>query len=468
MATNLDTYNGLQQAQVDAKSAIQDFLKIEYTPGLINEFNTREALINRLAKDTITGKKKYKSFALGVTDNVRGLTGSGFGSDLYQLGMTDFIQGGDKVDAEFDTVKMLGVFSITDETIMKGTTDGSLYDVLKDTLDRMNIALKHTQSRWTYGSSTGLIGTLKADAVLFNVDGEDDDKKPGDTHPAVQVGSKELKQLWKINMTNPYLLLPGVGIFLKTKSATEQIETGSAAAVAWARARVWQEDSSVVGSRTLIIQLLGTPGDVEVNKIEAGVEIYAAQLGTAIAQEYHGLHDILINQDTKLFGVDRKIYPSLKSPQKDMKVGGVNTILTEDILRDMADHLELTMPEGRSIGLVCSSHKVISAVEKSMYQFKEYNMDASAGGFKLGGRATITFDNYQLYKDKYAHEATVYMLDTGTIGELLRKEFGWLTSGREGILERRDGTEIYEAIMTKYADMYVDTWKSHASFINVA
>jgi hypothetical protein len=88
-------------------------------------------------------------------------------------------------------------------------------------------------------------------------------------------------------------------------------------------------------------------------------------------------------------------------------------------------------------------------------------------GFQLG-RPTIKFDNYELYKDKYAHDNTVYMLDTQQIGELLRKDFGWLTSGREGILERRDGTEVYEAIMTKYGDMYVDAWKCHASFINVA
>lgn len=461
MAAELQGYSGLQVASVDAKSAIQDFLKIEYTPGLINEFNTREALINRLAKDTITGKKKYKTFALGVTDAVRALNGSGIGSDLYQIGLGDFIKGGDKVDAEFDTVKIMGVFSITDETILKGTTDGSLYDVLKDTLDRMNMSLKHTQSRYTYGSKSGLIGVVKAGAAAFT----DLDTAAGVTHPAVQVGSKQLTGLWKITMSNPYLLLPGQGIMLRTKGSAQVEHLVGEPAVAtnlvYAKGYVWQEDSSVLNERSLIIQVFGPNGEA-VSAIEAGVEVYAAQLGATVAQEYTGLHDILIAQDTKVFGVDRTVYRSLRSPQKNLS----NAVLTEEVLRDMADHLELTMPDQRGVNLVAAPHRVISAVEKSMLQFKQYqiNQDPMAG-FQLG-RPTIKFDNYELYKDKYAHDGTVYMLDTAQIGELLRKEFGWLTSGREGILERRDGTEVYEAIMTKYGDMYVDAWKCHASFIN--
>lgn len=464
MAAELQGYSGLQVASVDAKSAIQDFLKIEYTPGLINEFNTREALINRLAKDTITGKKKYKTFALGVTDAVRALNGSGIGSDLYQIGLGDFIKGGDKVDAEFDTVKIMGVFSITDETILKGTTDGSLYDVLKDTLDRMNLSLKHTQSRYTYGSASGLIGVIKTAAAFTDLD-----TARGVTHPAEQVGSKQLTGLWKITMSNPYLLLPGQGIMIRTKGAAqvEHLVESAATNLVYAKGYVWQEDSSVLNERSLIIQVVGPNGEA-VSAIEAGVEVYAAQLGATVAQEYTGLHDILIAQDTKVFGVDRTVFRSLRSPQKNMQVGGVNQILTEEVLRDMADHLELTMPEQRGINLVAAPHRVISAVEKSMLQFKQYqiNQDPMAG-FQLG-RPTIKFDNYELYKDKYAHDNTVYMLDTAQIGELLRKEFGWLTSGREGILERRDGTEVYEAIMTKYGDMYLDAWKCHASFINVA
>lgn len=462
MAAELQGYSGLQVASVDAKSAIQDFLKIEYTPGLINEFNTREALINRLAKDTITGKKKYKTFALGVTDAVRAVNGSGIGSDLYQIGLTDFIKGGDKVDAEFDTVKIMGVFSITDETILKGTTDGSLYDVLKDTLDRMNLSLKHTQSRYTYGSKSGLIGVIKTAAAFTDLD-----TAAGVTHPAVQVGSKQLTGLFKVTMSNPYLLLPGQGIMLRTKGAAQVEHLAGDPAVAtdlvYAKGYVWQEDSSVLNERSLIIQVAGPAGQV-VSAIEAGVEVYAAQLGATVAQEYTGLHDILINQDTKIFGVDRTVFRSLRSPQKSLS----NEILTEETLRDMADHLELTMPEQRGVNLVAAPHRVISAVEKSMLQFKQYqiNQDPMAG-FQLG-RPTIKFDNYELYKDKYAHDNTVYMLDTAQIGELLRKEFGWLTSGREGILERRDGTEVYEAIMTKYGDMYLDAWKCHASFVNVA
>ena len=102
-----------------------------------------------------------------------------------------------------------------------------------------------------------------------------------------------------------------------------------------------------------------------------------------------------------------------------------------------------------------------------MYQFKEYTIDSAGSGFNLG-RKDIKFDTYTLYKDKYARDKNVYLLDTDKIGELVRKEFGWITSGNHQVLERRDGSEIYEGIMTKYADMYIDAWKSHAAFINAA
>ena len=56
----------------------------------------------------------------------------------------------------------MGIFSITDETILKGTTDGSIFDVLNDSLGRMNLSLKHTLNRFTYGKSGGLISLLVA------------------------------------------------------------------------------------------------------------------------------------------------------------------------------------------------------------------------------------------------------------------------------------------------------------------
>ena len=126
------------------KNVIEDFMKTEYQEGLRNEFNMMDALINRLPKDTITGKKKYKSFALGVADTVRAV-GESF--DRYELGFDTFYNKGvETVEAEFDTTKLMATFAITDEAILKGTGDGSLLDVLKDSLDRMEISLKHTMN----------------------------------------------------------------------------------------------------------------------------------------------------------------------------------------------------------------------------------------------------------------------------------------------------------------------------------
>ena len=127
----------------------------------------------------------------------------------------------------------------------------------------------------------------------------------------------------------------------------------------------------------------------------------------------------------------------------------------------------LTSPEATGINLVASTHRIISSVERALYQFKQYSLDSAGSGFQLGGRADIKFDNFTLVKDKYARDNNVYMLDTTKVGELVRRDFTWITNGeKEGVLQRRPGTELYEGIMNKYADMYIDAWKAHAIILN--
>ena len=82
MPTNTPGASGIAMGSFNTKNIIEDFMKSEYEEGLRNEFSTMEALINHLPKDTISGKKKYKSFALGITDNVRAL---GRTNDTYEI-----------------------------------------------------------------------------------------------------------------------------------------------------------------------------------------------------------------------------------------------------------------------------------------------------------------------------------------------------------------------------------------------
>lgn len=466
------------------KNVIEDFMKTEYQEGLRNEFNMMDALINRLPKDTITGKKKYKSFALGVADNVRAV-GESF--DRYELGFDTFYNKGvETVEAEFDTTKLMATFAITDEAILKGTGDGSLLDVLKDSLDRMEISLKHTMNRFTYGAPDGIIGKItstKLEVVALTAQAN----KPSDPRGAehnIFYGTTAPTVL-KFKMKNSHSLLPGMGIMIEdVKAAVKDTTDGK---VTRYIGRIWQKDNSVIHDEVVVMFVdkvieatiaKGTPtvvgtftaasamptADVTVNS----ATVYSRQLDDAgaINAEYHGLEAILnsTGKYDKIFGVDRSVYSSLKNTIVDLNH---ESYLTEETLRDMSDHLALTSPDGTNVNLVCSNHRIISAVEKSLMQFKETFYTQNSAGYQLG-RPDIKFDNFVLVKDKYARDENVYMLDQTKIGELVRRDFTWITSGEvNSVLQRRPGTELYEGIMNKYADMYIDAWRCHGLIKNV-
>lgn len=472
-----------------AKNVIEDFMKTEYEEGFRNEFNKLDALINKLPKDTITGKKKYKSFKLGISDNIRAVGSGTF--DRYELGMKDFSgRGGETVDAEFDTTKLMATFSITDEAILKGTGDGSLIDVLKDQLSDMEVGMKHTMNRYTYGSYTGKIGELAvADSKVFDVV-----DVSSITAPQVSAGAPDplaydrdnrgvyhnlfrygkAPKVISFKMINSHSLIAGMGALI-------HYQAGSTAAANDLRIAgyIWQKDNTEIHSEKVLFIVeavykltAGTGGALSwvkqtdfsdvVAKASGTAVVYSRQLDEtgAIAKEYTGLEDIVVTQNNTIFGVNRAIYRSLNCTAVDL---AGNQFLNEELLRDMTDHLALSSPEGTSITLCCANHRIISQVEKSLYQFKNYNLTNVGQGMQLGGGSELRFDNYVLHKDAFARDNNLYLLDQNKIGELVRRDFTWITSGEvNGVLQRRPGTEMYEGIMNKYADMYIDAWRCHA------
>jgi len=476
------------QGNYSAKNVIEDFMKTEYEEGFRNEFNAMEALINKLPKETLKGKKKYKSFKLGISDNIRAVGKGAF--DTYELGLSDFSgRGGETVDAEFDTTKLMATFAITDEAILKGTGDGSLIDVLKDQLSDMEIGMKHTMNRYTYGSYTGKIGSLEVsnEKVFDVVD------VSSVTAPEVSVGAPDPLDLGRDNrgvfhnlfrygkapkvisfkMVNSHSLIAGMGALI-------HYQAGDTAAAGDLRIAgfVWQKDNTEIHSEKILFiveavyKLTSSSGSLVWVKQDSMSDVVAKSSGTAvvysrqldetgaIAREYTGLEDIVVTQNNFIFGVNRAIYRSLNCTAVDLNG---NSYLNEELLRDMTDHLATSSPEGTAITLCCANHRIISQVEKALYQFKNYNLTDVGKGMQLGGGAELRFDNYVLHKDAFARDNNVYLLDQNKIGELVRRDFTWITSGEvNGVLQRRDGTEFYEGIMNKYADMYIDAWRCHA------
>lgn len=468
--------SGLSMAlPFSSKNVIEDFLKLEYQEGLRNEFSVMEALINKLSKDTISGKKKYKAFALGITDNVRAM---GRSADRYELGFDQFFNKGvETVEAEFDTVKLMATFAVTDEAILKGTGDGSLLDVVKDSLDRMQMNIKHTLQRFTYGSQTGKIGLLKSDLALValtSTAGDGPFYARGEEHNTFYAGKVDAPKVFQFEMGNSHSVLPGMGLMI------EGLASDGTTKVRRLIGRIWQKSNAGIHQEKVLfiverafVKASATntweAAAIPTSTITLGTNVYTVYSRQIVDDgnvqpEYTGLDDILVANSTKIFGVDRAIFTSLQNTKLDL---GGTQYLTEEILRDMSDHIMLTSPEATGINLVASTHRIISSVERALYQFKQYSLDTAASGFQLGGRADIKFDNFTLVKDKYARDNNVYMLDTTKVGELVRRDFTWITNGeKEGVLQRRPGTELYEGIMNKYADMYLDAWRAHAVILN--
>ena len=496
--------SGLMMESFSAKNVVEDFLKIEYQEGLRNEFVIKDSLINRLTTDTITGKKKYKTFALGITDNVRAM---GRSADRYQLGFDDYLNKGvETVEAEFDTTKLMATFSVTDEVLLKGTSDGSVVDVVKDSLDRMQMNLEHTMNRFTYGAPDGIIGRVtqrvsgtnilapfSIAAVTAGADKPTWDYPYNKFYTNAEGGPiSGVPYVVEFKLSNSHSILPGMGLMIAVVMPSPG-EHDSPVTHKRIIGRVWQKINTDIHSEKIVMYIekvygrtetYGTPNtfgswtEITGGSIPAAVTIEESEpqvvrvtsrqlIDTGgIEPEYHGLEAIVVNSDGEydnIFGVNRSVYQSLRCTSHDL--GGTKYV-NEELLRDMSDHIALTTPDGTGVNLVISNHRIISAIEKSMYQFKHYDLDTNASGFQLG-RPDIRFDNFVLMKDRYARDNNLYMLDTQKIGELLRRDFTWITSGdAEGVLSRRSGTELYEGIMNKYADMYLDAWRAHAVIKN--
>ena len=424
----------ITKSQVNVKGAIEQWLKTTYTDGLTNEFNTADSLINIMKKDTIVGDKIEKHWALGVTDNVVAL---GATNDTFQLNLDDYHGAHDTVKGEFDTTKIMGMFAITDEVIVRGTNNGAIFNVVKESLNRMQLGLKHKMARYVYGSRTGKIGVTEV--------------KSADVATVTGIG-----KVITCDITNSMSLLPGMGVLLHASGTN------------WVEGKIWQKDNSTIGKDTVKIQVQKEADAFTAAAGGTEFSVYSRQLQMAdnktIAPEYTGLEDIVMTHNNTIFGVDRSKYSSLNCTVVDLE----NELLTETVLRDLSDHLAVTANDTASMQTVVSRHKIISTLEKQMYQYKEYSLDANNKGFVLG-RPDIQFDGWKFHKDKFSRDSNVYLLDNQKIGELLRKDWSWLTSGtRESVLERRDGTEIWEGIMNKYADMYLEEWRVHAAFKNAA
>jgi hypothetical protein len=460
---NNTTYSGLHAGElgINMRSEIEDFLRTDYTEGFREQFATTEGMINFVKKEQLTTKNKVKTFKLGISDNVRSMGGrTDMLSDRWKLNASEFVKAGDYVDAEFDVTKYLGITAVTHEVMLKSGLPGALINVIKQNLADMERGLLHTTKRYAYGSRTGLIGVLTAAAVKRADEGS------SLASAGIQTGNRPVAhgKLYDIIIDNPNHLLPGMGVFLvstSSKKITTPKEGGGTDDVEYLAGKVYQKNNSRITNIKLIVSL-DVPGDYT---IPEGVQVYASQIimsGGAplqIGEEYTGLEDILMTQDNTIFKINRSVYPQLNCTIEDLN----GDILTEEVMRDMGDFLVQNAPESSSASIMAAPHRVVAAVEKQLLQLKEYSLDTKAGGFELG-RPLISFDGNVIYKDAFARKGKVYFVNPQEFGELVLQDFEWITSGENQIFTRLEGTEMYEAIMIKYGNTFVESFTSHAGF----
>lgn len=487
----------ITNAHATSLDRINKFLKVEFSEGFREEMNNMPALFNIMKTEQLTGKYKEIDFGGGIVDNVRQLGAmwdnefESFGSELdvapkgrgynnpmsspetdqYVLGLEDlkYNTGPEFVTARFDTTKSIATFALTDEAVLIGSMDGSLYNAVDQDLKRMVHGIKHTHQRMAYGSTDGLIGNLGTQAA--------------NTRVAAEKVRGKIKAVAKIYPTNIFSFVKGMSVLVKAGTGT-----------GYFMGKVWQiVHKTVTGTpyvRILIDKFGGTVNSVLLDtgakfvtsishtNWDAG-EVYSRQFkdATDVEREYHGLEDILFRHSADhaspitgakkyMFGINFDEFEDLRPTIENAE----DAVIDEKDLDDMRDHIDLTYPSDTSISLVATTHGVVNKVKESLYTSGSYRWDIDNRKDTMEmGRKNLVHDGFEYQKDKFARKGRVALLDTTLISELQIKDFSWVTQGdQQGVLERRDGTEIFEGIMTKYADYAVEAFRAHAGFINVA
>lgn len=520
---------------VSFTAELEDYFRVQYPQYWNEQFYMTDGIYAYTKKVPIKAnyhpigykitRASNNSYSLGTTFGREG--GDNTINEDYSIGITGNERAGERITGKVVTRRFLSVFHFTDDFLYKAETGDLEFDLLADILADRELIQQHALKRRIYlgkdglitsvakavvgrtasaaGTVTGITGT--AANILYNLNDTT-------THAGIIGGSglpRNVVGAVTGDTGTPSGTVPMISVavendayfaegekYLFKSAGTSGILAGESGTTAFGGFNItlWQKDYTnpdqpllvfIVhtdeayaenGHRTAMV--VGTSG-ILVKSVSSKLPgIYSVQLeqganksiGTAIQPEYEGLRDLLFTQNNVVTGINRNVYKQFNCTITDLKDTNNNPrILTAEALQKHMNILARRNPELVNSKVISASPEALTAVETSMLQLHQYVHDPVQNGQVNIGFKAVKFYDHDLLKDDFAEHGKAYIIAKEELGEVIFRDWEWITGGAEGrlgFLDRIPQTGIYEGFMVREANTFFEKFNVHSGFINVA
>lgn len=515
---------------VSFTAELEDYFRVQYPEYWNEQFHLTDGVYAYTKKVPI--KSNYHPIGYKITraSNSSYSLGTTFGRDGadntinedYSIGITGNERAGERITGKVVTRRFLSVFHFNDDFLYKAETGDLEFDLLADILADRELIQQHALKRRIYlgkdglitsvskavvgrtgsvaGTVTGMTGT--AADILYTVDDTI-------THAGI-IGGSGLPRNVVGGVTGdtgtPSGTFPMISVtvendayfaegekYLFRSAGTSGILAGASGTTAFGGFNVtlWQKDYTDAAEPLLVFlvhtdeaydetgkkaaMVIGASGILVKKVSDKFPGIYSVQLeqgsdksiGTAIQPEYEGLRDLLFTQNNIVTNINRNVYKQFNCTVSAL--GG--KILTAEVLQKHMNVLSRRNPELVNTKVISASPEALTAVETSMLQLHQYVHNPVQNGQVNIGFKAVKFYDHDLLKDDFAEHGKAYIIAQGELGEVVFRDWEWITGGAEGrlgFLDRIPQTGIYEGFMVREANTFFEKFNVHSGFSGVA
>lgn len=515
---------------VSFTAELEDYFRVQYPQYWNEQFYMTDGIYAYTKKVPIKAnyhpigykitRASNNSYSLGTTFGREGADNTI--NEDYSVGIAGNERAGERISGKVVVRRFLSVFHFTEDFLYKAENGDLEFDILADILADRELIQKHSLKRRIYLGKDGLI-TSVAKAVVgrtaatagtvtaIGTSGIDilyalDDTAThagiigGAGLPRTPVGAVtgatgtpgDTVPMISITVENDAYFAEGEKYLFRSAGASG-ILAGASGTTAFGGFNVtlWQKDytnpaqpllvfivhtdeayaenghrtAMVVGASGIVVKTVSSklPGIYSV-QLEQGSN---KSIGTVIQPEYEGLRDLLFTQNNIVTGINRNVYKQFNCTISDLN----NAILTAEALQRHMNILARRNPELVNTKVISASPEALTAVETSMLQLHQYVHNPVQNGQVNIGFQAVKFYDHDLLKDDFAEHGKAYIIAKEELGEVVFREWEWITGGAEGrmgFLDRIPQTGLYEGFMVREANTFFEKFNVHSGFKNVS